>query len=341
MCNNGLRANKAIIMKSNILCAVVLAAVSLTAACTGKDWAYTPKGEIEKVYYSSEVVDEIYNAETDRWETVNTSSTPKVLTETWNWDDNLLRSIVFNGESNTSGQDRTAYFSYSQKRISLIETEDQRIVFTYSGRNLSKAEMFDKRHDTDRAFLSYYFKYEDKKLSRIEVMSPGATKSQLATPLQQRWMAYMHEAMGVPAMDMDKVCRKAADTKEEIVEIMKLMWSGGNVSSVTIESDYGSQKVDYTYDTKNNPYSHFLYTLGSIYAGEGIEFANQNNITKVVTTYMSDEMEEEAEEQTEVIYHYTYQNDWPVVKQRVQVYGDEQEGSRVTERSFNYYEYDD
>ena len=231
--------------------------------------------------------------------------------------------------------------SYSQKRISLVETEDQRIVFTYSGRNLSKAEMFDKRHDSDRPFLSYYFKYDGKQLSRIEVMSSGAAKGQLATPLQQRWLAYMHEAMGVPATAVDNVCRKAADTKEVIVEIMKLTWSGGNVSSMTIERDYGSMKVDYTYDTKNNPYSHFLYTLGGFYTGEGIEFANQNNITKVVTTYKWEDMEEEAEERTEDIYHYTYQNDWPVVKQRVQVYGDEEEGSRVTERTFNYYEYDD
>ncbi len=328
-------------MKSNILCAVVLGAMCLTAACTGKDWAYTPKGEIEKVYSSSEVVDESYNPETDRWETVNTSSTPRTLVETWHWDDNLLRSIVFNGEPSTSGQERTAYFSYSQKRISLVETEDQRIVFTYSGRNLSKAEMFDKRHDSDRPFLSYYFKYDGKQLSRIEVMSSGAAKSQLGTPLQQRWLAYMHEAMGVPATAVDNVCREAEDTKEVIVEIMKLTWSGGNVSSMTIERDYGSMKVDYTYDTKNNPYSHFLYTLGGFYTGEGIEFANQNNITKVVTTYKWEDTEEEAEERTEDIYHYTYQNDWPVVKQRVQVYGDEEEGSRVTERTFNYYEYDD
>ena len=326
-------------MKSNTLYSLALGILCLFAACSEKEGTYSPKKQIEQVYYSSSTVQEKYNDTTGYWEITAASATPKVLAETWVWEEGLLKNITYHSEVTPSGEEQTVSFTYVQNRVNQIETANERITFTYNGNRLRTAELFDKKLGTLTPYQTFYFYYDGTHLSQIEVFIHENAKSKTPRLLQDHWTTYMHETMGVTPLALDMAKNKAEAAKRVVSEVINLTWQGENVSSMYTEDEYSSLKVDYTYDEKNNPLHHFLYTLSGMYASEGVEFVNKNNITKALSTFTLQELDYEEVQQSEVNYLYSYTNDWPVEKQVVKVYGDEEEGYRTTERFVYYYEY--
>ena len=239
----------------------------------------------------------------------------------------------------TGTSELPASIGYMNNRVNQIETANERITFTYNGNRLRTAELFDKKLDTLTPYQTFYFYYDGTHLSQIEVFIHENAKSKTPRLLQDHWTTYMHETMGVTPLALDMAKNKAEAAKRVVSEVINLTWQGENVSSMYTEDEYSSLKVDYTYDEKNNPLHHFLYTLSGMYASEGVEFVNKNNITKALSTFTLQELDYEEVQQSEVNYLYSYTNDWPVEKQVVKVYGDEEEGYRTTERFVYYYKY--
>lgn len=326
-------------MKNTVICAVAAGVLLLAGSCQEKEGTFVPVREIEKVYRSTSTVNESYNDATGEWDTVDYSSTPKTLVESWEWDEDLLEKIVLHGNEQAAGSEKTVFFTYNQDRISVVETTNERIEFTYSGSKLDKVDLYDKSVSTSTAYMSFSFRYDGGRISTIEVITSEAGKKGAVRPLQSRLMAMMQQTLAVPQRAVEQAAARADQRKASVSQVLKLKWIGNNVSSVETEDDYSRTKVEYTYDNQINPLRHFVFTICGIYGGEDIVFANQNNIVKAVTTYTLLDPEEPLEERSEEQYVYTYSGDWPMEKQQVKVYGSEDEGSRITMRTTLYYEY--
>jgi len=324
-------------MKKRSLWLVALAAVVACGACSEKEGKYSPKKEIEKVYRSTGSEEEHFNAATGVWERVSSVTTPKVLAETWDWEDGLLTKIVYNAEATAGGQEETLYFTYEKKRVSRIDGGNEFMTFVYKGKNLRRAELYDKEVNPGAPFTTYTFSYDGDKVSKIEVMSREMDSKGAAGVLQSRWAEWMQAATGwSPA-----TAAVLSEAKGMTRETLSLTWSGDNVGSVQAENDFSTVRTVYTYDNKVNPFRHFLYTLNG-YAGGETVFANANNVLKSVSKSVYPGSESKMEEETEVNYSYVYQNDWPVEKHQQSVFlpwGEE--SVRVIERVSYYYEYDD
>lgn len=320
---------------------MALGVLCLVAACSEKEGAYSPSRKIAKVYQSSQTVTEYYDPATGVWDTADQSSTPKALAETWVWQDDQLDNIVFSKGESAGGAERSAFFTYNQGRVSKIETANERITFAYSGSKLNKMELYDKRYSDESPYVTIHFHYDGSRLSQLDILTTGRGKAAAGGPLKSRLLDYLQQAVGMPRAAVERAAGSAAQGKLVQTDLMKLSWRGNNVSRVEVESDLGMTRVDYTYDNKTNPLRHFVYTLGGLYGGGDIVFANSNNITKAVSTLTLHEQGQVMEEQFEENYSYSYSDDWPVEKHWTRVYGSVEEEYRITERTVYYYEYAD
>lgn len=320
-------------MKKSFICATALAVLSLMVGCSEKEGMFSPEKKIGKVFQSNEVVMESFNG--TAWDTVVNEVTPKVLKETWTWDGNKLKKIeLFNDNGEKKA---TLEITYEKKRLSRLEEEDAFATFTYDGKYLTKTEIYYKEINPLVPYVVYTFTYSGDKLSKIEMVARGDNKS--SVPAMHSNMEKMMFRLLLPnAKPILKALSQSWSNdgrKDENKQVAELQWNGNNVSKITTKTDEGVVTMTYSYDNKKNPYQHFVATICGIGDGEGISFANENNVTKSVYA-----LEEDVADETEFVetYSYTYTGDWPVSCTSCVVYDDGSD-SRWTERSTQYYEY--
>lgn len=120
-----------------VICMICVLTFSLTSC--EKDGVYKPKQKISKIYVQRDGHD-------------------KILTETWNWDKNLLSSIKFEDD------EYTVNFIYDGKQVSKMVSGDQTVFFTYDGKKISNITA----KDGDTEYCSYTFKHDGSLIVGID-----------------------------------------------------------------------------------------------------------------------------------------------------------------------------
>jgi len=152
-------------MKKVIL--LVLMAVSgLVFVSCKKEGIYSPKNKIDKIYYSANTTNEIY--ENGRWIVEANAETPKHLSEVWNWDGKLLKSIAY--YSSTGALNYTERYEYDGKRLVSITLEDgDRYVINYEKDKISSIILF----ANSQKAASFVFTHDKEKVSKITFTDHG------------------------------------------------------------------------------------------------------------------------------------------------------------------------
>ena len=240
------------------------------------------------------------DAATGTWATVNQTSTPKVLAETWDWDNGKLKKIVYSPEVVPGGKEETLTFTYDGSRVSRIESSTEYMLFTYNGKQMRKAELYDKEVSTSAPFTTYFFVYDGNKVSKIDVHMRELDHKSAGQGVLSHWVEELQASMGWKRLPAERQADPGA--KGVTVQYVTLTWNGENVGQMNVKDDFMNMDVVYTYDNKTNPFNHFLYTLNG-YTSDGIVFANKNNIVKSVTTvkYAGMEKEQVMEEAKELL----------------------------------------
>ena len=231
---------------------------------------YNPSKKIQKIYY---VNDEGVNE----------------LLEVWNWDGKLLTSI-----DNVDGSDSyKTVFSYdSKKRLARIDAEGSHSEFVYDGKYLDKIVI-----TSEGVSSTIEIKHEKDKISEITMddflSDLDWKKMKMVNPL--RFM--IPEAFPAVEKAMKKCPR---DAKGDQI-VIKLTWTGDNVSSMELSFPiYGmmfTETMDFTFDNYNNP----MYgAFASMMSETGMfTFLNKNNPLTMKTSYMGQVLDS-----SEYIYEY-------------------------------------
>lgn len=336
-------------MKKTVLIAVAAAVALFFGACH-KDGKYNPKQKISKIYseyYSTSAFRD--NEETWRYDTV---SSPKTLDEEWTWDGNKLAKITYigydirNGVRVPANDDVT--FTYDGNQLVEVNSVDGRMVLTYDGSKLEKAEIYYigpvllKGSETPSCTIT--FTYEGKKIVRMTGVSEeyywvdGVKGNRMINLLMQSVMPDAEAVQRTMATACEMV--RKAGTKGTMTTVVDLTWDGDNVSKVT-ESVNGIgvvSTIEYSYDNKKNPLQGFLGIIfDATEVNDGSVFCNKNNVVRM---FERSSMFNKNEIGTyEVNYTYTYDGDWPTSRTRARSYGSEAEGYYGNSRNTMFFEY--
>ena len=256
-----------------------------------KEGVYTPKMKIQRVYYSS-------------------TYTEKYLSESWNWDGKLLKSIdhYWSGGSLSWTED----FTYESKRLVRVDdyVNSEYVTYSYDGNHLKSAEYYYK----SSLASSTAYTYDNGKLSKMVVTDYGSKKSKKDSHLQNSVLPFQSEVVEVVSKFMAKA---SANRTEKDIDVFTLQftWDGDNVSKITVTLEGYLASAALQYDSKNNPLKGFHNLYSDIDEVEGMLNWSKNNVTKMIVT--------ESDGENEVI-DYTYQyndNDYPTMA--IQRYADE------------------
>ena len=123
-------------MKKTFL-VLAFACVAMLFSSCHKEGVFNPKKKISKVYtYSTYTVDG------------TTTSSNRVLSEVWNWNNNILERIDhYDADGGVSG---VTTFTYDKKRVvridesyqSLFSNYSYHVEFIYDGKYISEAKMY-------------------------------------------------------------------------------------------------------------------------------------------------------------------------------------------------------
>lgn len=321
-------------MKKTALFAAA-AALLLFGACQ-KDGKYNPKQKIAKVYEEFNYTDSYYDEYSGEWNT-NSNNTPKHLTEEWTWDGKKLSKITFiaydydeEGNMVADGQD-VVKFNYDGSQMTEVTTTyGERLTFTYDGKKLQKAELYD---GAATPYMTYEFEHDGKKISSMTVTMAEVYYDKKGAKVSRLEHLLLGNIIPQTKSTDQFVCQLHAKAAKSAPSIkLDLTWDGDNVSKIAAATPGGNATMSLTYDDKNNPFRNFGLMFG--YYGEsetGVEFCNKNNITKMVISDIEGGSDEEN-------YTYTYDGNWPVTRTSVSVYEDEY--SKESRTYKYYYEYE-
>lgn len=237
--------------------------VAFMASCT-KEGVYNPKKKIQRVYSAATYTD-------------------KYLSEVWNWEGKLLKSV---DHFYSGGGSYTETFTYDGNR--LIRVDDYRnseyATYDYDGSVLKTYNYYYK----NQLSSTINFTYDGKKLSQVvyTIYDDKKGESHLMPPIP----AEMRESLNVLAA-------KADATKGLFVINYKFTWTDDNITRMVGTAEGEMITVTLGYDTKTNPFKGFL----NLYAVEDPYcFYSKNNVIQFMETYLDGDND---------IYNYNYQYD--------------------------------
>lgn len=271
-------------MKKYLVLASVVMALFASYSCT-KEGVYNPKEKISSIYESSQSITSYtygglsYN---------DTDVVAKHLAQVWTWDGKLVSQIADYNDDGTI--DETSILTYDGKRLVKVSnpTGTEYSVFTYDGKYLAKVETYENGSLTSTATIEH----DGKKVVRIvitglndEIINKGA----IASLLPEKSML-----KAIPNL-------KATKSKTEETITFDFTWDGGNVVKAIMTSDEYTSTVDYTFDSKKNPYAGFYAE-----AGDGDEFSmlNKNNVLTAKNTM------KEVGSNEEMVVNRTYEYEY-------------------------------
>lgn len=326
-------------MKKVTCLAVVVAALCLIASCGKKDGVFNPKEKISAIYYSETGLIESLDPETGEWES-HTYSSPKLITEKWNWDGKKVSSIELYEPDIDDGSSElyaTVKFEYDGKRIAKVYTPfgssgDVGIEFTYvyNGKRIEKIQA-----SLTGVKLDYLrFNYDGDKLSEIQYYDDSKNKKSMNTKQMRVWdrLSNLILRSYVPGYEMSPRVKEIVDNaavtneKKDIGggNIIRIIWKDNNISMMVADGE----SILFSYDDKNNPLHGFLPLMNMPILFEdlnGCLVFSENNITRVTVG------------NEEYIYTYTYDGEWPLTRTQTETLSES--GIRGSYRSVFHYEY--
>lgn len=265
--------------KLSLLLTLFVLALSFTSC--DKEGVYNPNKKISKSYLDT--------------------GEGKQLTSSWNWNGKLLRTIDY--YDLISGEIAyTHIFSYNDKDqiVSISDiTNNLTTKYFYYGNRFDKIVSYHNDEITE----TYFFEYDDNKISEIKVVENGLFKNTNNT-LNPLKFILPEESLEV----INKSVLKAQETRRLGGYEIDIEWLGNNISMVEIEySDNHTEKMMFKYDNMQNPFCD-LWTspTGMVSSGQ----ASKNNVTEmthIVSLFGIQDIDLET-------YLYTYDGKFPVSK---------------------------
>lgn len=285
-------------LKSIYLC---MALAILFAGCE-QDGEYNPAKKIARIYEASSYQYDTYS-----------STTPKHLSEVWNWDGNRLTSIddySYNSSTGKTTNNGTTRFVYDGKKVSRILGNyddydfDTRITYNNDG--------YDKVTTYDEGALVYDLKYTYKggKVVKVDFTYYGTYDVPAKTMPMLSF--FVPQSMAQDVTEKVAFCAAASQTKavQSSVETYTytFTYQGDNVSIMEGKDNNSTSavKCNFKYDTKNNPYYHSFQYLADTGEDHPIPHS-KNNVIEETHTNWDGEF---------VIYNYdyVYEGNWPIEK---------------------------
>lgn len=293
---------------TSILCILCIAV--FFSACK-KEGVYTPSKKISKITYHTNAIDEYGN-----------DIGLLTFTQQWIWNsNNTLKEIV---EDYGYGQN-TYQFEYDgKKRLVRVNSGQNYQEYTYDGNYLKEMKRFNK---AGAELENYTFIHSNGKICEIrnerkynDNLPKAEWTVSMFSPLQ---FILPEEVTRLMEKEQKELERKNGAKGRIDQIILKLTWSGGNVTKIVSEVSEGFNDMPYPedgnaklnlmthyttinlqYDQCHNPFNGFLVNLDNALA------FNKNNIVK---------MEVNPDGQTglqpyEEKYTYTYKQKYPVTK---------------------------
>lgn len=306
-------------MKKITLLVAVLALGLFFVSCN-KEGQFTPKNKIDRIYCSSSYKYEVYN-DYGYWETESTSSTSKYVSEIWNWDGKLLKSISHYDSDGVMNY--TENYGYDGKRLTTISTGgSDRWVLNYEKEKLSSMEYYEGSEKVE----VLEFSRDKGKISEIRITIFDYEKSAM-TKFPVNALRFF-----IPAASTESFMKAMAKVNERHTMksvysySWKLEWEGKNVSKLTYFEDAYTDTYEYTYDDKVNPYC-------GLFDPENFGFCeslSKNNVIRMVNRDSENYYNEDN-------YFYTYDGKVPYTKSYTYTYTSDY--SRSTDTYNYYYEY--
>ena len=264
-----------------------------------QEGVYNPQKKIDRIFSNWRLIRQVFSQETNSWETVEQVDGPLASSEIWQWNGDELESITYYEDGVEYGR---ADFSYHNNRIHSISVTDDLVAW----RN-----------------LTYYYSYDGDKLSSIQSFQESTmvedfqiihTGNKITKIIYYENFLYTknlpsHPIAINPTIDRILTSLKTKYKTKGIIfqGVINLEWDGNNISRASVAEDMDDESwvVEYTYDTKTNPYYGMLFWYG--HDGYRDMFTSQNNVLTEKCTYLESEGVAWSDE-----YSYTYNGDWPI-----------------------------
>ena len=306
-------------MKKLTLLIAVLALGLFFVSCN-KEGQFNPKNKIDRIYHSGTYKHEVNVL--GEWEISETEDQPKYVSEIWNWEGKVLKSISY---YNSEGRlDNTENFEYDGKRLVAIsrEGESDRWVLNYEKGKLSSMEFF----EGSNKMISYEITHDKGKISEMKLNFFSSKKAAMAMfPMNALRFFIPAASTENMMMAMAKITEKHT-TKDVYTINIKIEWDGKNISKEIFSIGTDTDTYEFTYDQKLNPY----YGLFDIGENSSEVVMSKNNVTQYVHRDSDNGYSEQK-------YTYTYDGNFPSTKYETYSYGADID--RYTYTNTYYYEY--
>lgn len=306
-------------MKKNFLtiCLVASYMMLINVSCK-KDESYNPKQKISTIEVAQDYLTEtlvngvVQHSESD--------AVPRFLAERWNWDGNVLKSIIYYDETGDSSEEK---FEYEGKQLKAIVTNEGRCELTYSNGKIVSVDYLNKSGNREKVYEMTYEKNKISKISETHFNKSGHNNSLGIRSL----LRFILPNGNVEAVNGTLAKLSARGLKgEEHWRDLYFHWNGDNISSVEVDALNGNTfNTTYEYDNNDNPY-YRLFDMASL---AFTSMFSKNNVTKW------------SDEYTTTKNVYTYSGSFPQSCKETQVsefsFGNEL--YRDTYTTYFYYEY--
>lgn len=282
-------------MKKTILLGAIWVLGLFFVSCE-KEGQYTPKNKIDRISLSGSTTLQVHL--NDVWNDVGTNTVSQYVSEIWNWDGKMLKSIT---HYNSSGElERTENYEYDGKRlVSVSWGTAGRYTISY---DKGKIASIDGYNGTEKV-ITYVFTHENGKVSKIAVTNYKAKKA-AGIPLPINTLRFFIPNANIQALkEMLESAEAKSNTKDIKSYDLKIEWSGKNISKMTLIQDAYTFTTNYSYDDKTNPF----YGLFDIEENGFPQIMSKNNVTRMVA-------EDSDNNHDERDYIYTYEKDLPTMQ---------------------------
>lgn len=220
-------------MKKATKIGVIILATLTAFAFTScqKDGVYSPKEKISKIYQKEDGGD-------------------KYLSEQWVWDGKKLTTINFVDDN------YTVNFVYDGKQLSEMNMGDQKVVFTYDGKYIQKADIY----DGSEIAATYTYTHDGKLITSVKVESFSNYKN------AQRINKILNRIITPEIADIQGTQIENNDAKSNYSYTEYFTYDGNNISEIITKYSNGAESTyNYTYSDYLNPFYRLLFRESDSY----------------------------------------------------------------------------
>ena len=274
---------------------LAFACVAMLFSSCHKEGVFNPKKKISKIYtYSTYTVDG------------TTTSSNRVLSEVWNWNNNILERIDhYDADGGVRG---VTTYTYDKKRVVRIDESYQSMFsnysmhteFIYDGKYLSESKIY----DGDELEATLKFTHQNGKISQI-VFTGEEVYEENGKSLKTRALQHilpLQICQTLQQIEKKKQTKNAGKGSETTT--MTLTWNNDNITKIACVDEFYGERYEYSIEAEYDNYNNPFYGLfdSEMYIGGNL---CKNNIVKQTWIYPDENPYTE-------IYRYTYEGKYPV-----------------------------